>query len=1243
MAESADRIVMCPRSGWLRTVAIIAFCAASVGSPFSKVNAKSGDIELTVYSRTVFWTATPNTTIDAELLDGSTLKATAAAQTGTDGSVRLFFQPQAVHGNPYLLPGNVVVMSEPNHLPIRVTVPDLSVAVDSGSRRIFGIAPQGPELSIEIEQSDGSNPPTMLNLGKASVAPDGRYDFAVPADAPWSPGNQGTVAFRNADGDLFKAAFGVPSVTATIGRSYLEGVGSPGLVIANELWSPVNSASSRIQTSLMNKPRWIQGLPPGITVQPGVWITTTFSHQKLNANYVIAAQVPTLTLRASPKTNVIEGVAPPGQVVTVEAGPPGAIEAGAPTFHAMLHVGTDGRFAVTPITVTLTPGWQIAISLEVVPGFTVRTATAIRLFRVQVFGDRVDGNFGLADTKTTVTLLSSAGVSKAKVEMTSTHDGSFWFSAGTFTGQGGEVIEPGDSLQIETALADPVLIRVPPMSAKASVDTDTISGTGPRGALVTVTAPVTHAVETMVDPDGNFNASLAGIQDLLPGMEGTVTFTDASGYEYQLKWVATRILVRLHENYVRGFAAVGQAISARVLYADGRLAGTGWRSPSTQGSNFALQIADSAGQPVTMESGERIQLEVMNQLTEMVLPPLYARVDAGEDRADGFSASNVTVTLSVRKAGLADKFSAPERFRTRTDADGRYSFRLAGVFDLRYNDTFTLSTTTPDSHFVQVDVPGGGFKVELGAGTVSGSVDAHEPVTLTLQRTGSAVRVFRSQGGPDDSYTITIPKEPSGSAPLMAGDEIRATHYVSGSVVSENLVIPVLEVRPNLNTQTIIGMASPGGTLDLNISPLFRRDSMDYTSAAIAPIQADSSFSVPLSNFGPRARLGPGQQVEADYWLPSGNLIIRKIPLPSLSIEVGGAAVCGFGLPGDRILLDLLNDHKVAVGTALATIPGDGRFRLLIKDSKGLPVPIVAGSTLQSSFGVSTTTIAIPSLQVRAAWSSNVPGWAFAQTILSGTGPRFSPYYITVPGTDCFSDATSAVVQYVRSGETQSGGSLFANVDEFSPGGDVLVAVDTPEGYRVHRRLVRPQVTIFVNTDRVEGVATSFSAVSVEHHDANGQLIASGSVVSDVDSRFTIHLTETTGAKSRITPGSSVVLISEGDTTSIVVEGVDFDFSSSTGLDGVAPPDRQIEIEFTVRDGRRLIVRTRSDHDGKFRYHAEDLPIIRSWDLVDVKHVLVRCATPNHHYLGVETDVGTGMPPAPRPVIFLPTVKRGVR
>lgn len=869
----------------------------------------------------------------------------------------------------------------------------------------------------------------------------------------------------------------------------------------------------------------------------------------------------------------------------------------------------------------------------------VASLHALSAIRVPVWGSYVTGR-SVPLAPVTVTLRSGAGLERGLQTMTTFANGTFDVDLVDPAGRP-VAIQPEDVLEVAEATGDPLLIRVPQLSARADLASGAIVGLAPPGTEVTVSVEydadgdqgdVTR-VTALTDDSGQFRADFAGQRALARGMGGQLVAV-IRGVRFVAGWSAPRLAVDLGVSFLDTFVVLanvpaGQTARLRMTDAAGKLvleaaqaAGfppfPGFPGESCCMSMVNLRLRGPDGATVLPVAGDRMELAVGDELVAMTVDPLAATVFAAEDRIVGRTRPDTAVTVDVRRNPL---FIAQggRSVQLRSDADGRFEHAFGSAYDVRPHDRLVL-TADLDGHVLRRlgGVPGLIF--DLGEHTVAGALAPDATLTVDVQG-GAGLRGSAVVRADADGRFVARPLDAAGApVALEAGDQVsvRAEDGLPAEPISAR--VPRLTMRLDGATGTVAGTVDPGGefAVQANRSEFLMFEGF---SGVVRPtVGADGTYSAVLD---PPRGLIRGSVVEARYRTAEDHVALLRRVVPMAMVQHGGATVCG-SLPAGPVTARLLDAGGTELAQATGQVAPNQRFELTLRGPDGQLAVSRAGQSVRVEAGLDTLVVDLPEAHARLD--------ALTGTV-DGDGPPGAKVWVIDPADRCFyRDAPGRNSGYRFGGGGKvlgaEGRYRISNGAGMRPGDGMQVSFFLPDGHAFYLNTYRLQGRIFVGTPRVGGRVSAGLPVSARLLGPDGAARATGVTVAAADGRFELGLADAGGQAVASQPGDTVRLEGGGEVVDIAVSVLDFDYSLETGILGRAPAQATVRLDLELPASRQTFPRT-ADMAGAFTFLPADVPARSGWSLADVRLVRVTNPTSGGHEVVVEARLGENTAPTP--------------
>lgn len=1238
-----------------RIILVAAVCLLGTLSPLTAElpaaaqPAAAPPIEVTLHSDTLLWQAIPDTSVHAELRKADGTSATASDLAGSDGRVRLQFWPPAGEfiNDIAIEPGDTLRLARYGLPAITVPVPELRADADPIADRLSGTAPAGTAVDITLHHGIEAAQTLTRTL---AVGADGRFTLELAGVVDLAPGDFGVLRYQSPDGHRFDTAFAVLTLDITVGANDIRGRGTPGSTIEVVVVDAAGMEKGRGKARVTGGTDWAIPGPWGYwefgAIRAGDTLRLTRTARPGTVPETASFTVPALSLTLNRGNQTVSGSGPANTELSVEAWPPEG-----PAIRQPVTTDAAGQFrADFAGRAALDPGWRVAAVLAAAPGVRVRAIVAVRRIDIGLHGNRVGGMLDPGQA-VTVTLRSASGAIEA--QSLGAHGDDLGLLEATLWAVGDDGIMAGNRVEVELATGDPWEIVVPILTARTDAQTDTIAGEAPSGAAVRVavgTGPDAPTVTVRADDQGRYRADFAGTMDIEPPMWGRVTVEPAAGVQVATDWSAVRMTLSGVDALgdagmflLAGNSAPGRAARATLRAPDGTAVASG-AGRAFGGSADALEffvgpggtidvidapiwfltLHDETGAGVPAEPGDTIEATVGDDTLRFTVPPLEGVVFVGEDRIGGRSQPGAEIALRVHRP-LGDEHVAATEV---AGVDGAFDHAFGADFDVQYNDAVVV-TALVDGHAVTRALTVPGLRLDLDTATLDGSwtPDASIEVEVRGPTGVRTVALVFTHG--DATFSVPLSGPDDKPLDLQPGDTITVRSGDDPTREPLALTVPELSIAWDTATDTVRGRATPGGSLALRADQVFQ--SLGSMDAGIArgEIAASGSYT---ADFVPAYDLRAGTRIAAEYRLPSGHLVARAAIVPVLSVQHGGAAVCGYAPRGLPVDLQLTNLLGTSLATASVIAGDDGWFDATLRDGAGRPVAPAAGQTVSGRVGTALIgVLEMPWIVLDIDWASRIG---------EGEGPPDTDYAVNLPSSGCGRDTDAW--QFAFGSRTDVDGVFDLWLDPYEPGKGLDVAFYPASGHRIFRSIFEPYAEITLRSPRVTGRADALAPLTVVVEDAAGVERGRAGTVADTASRFEVRIRDDGGRAVDIQPGDLVRLEIAGEVPAgppatlveIPVEPLDFDYDEGREIAVSGPADRPIRLILTVTTGATYTFERVLDAAGGLTFTAAEVPPRASWTLADVTHVRVELPVAGGHTIVAETAPPTG----PANAVYLPAL-----
>lgn len=709
---------------------------------------------------------------------------------------------------------------------------------------------------------------------------------------------------------------------------------------------------------------------------------------------------------------------------------------------------------------------------------------------------------------------------RATARAATIYDGSLEFAfvtAGPF--QRGPVrLSPGDRVRLRTidggAPADAVLTVGDVTVTAVDAAADRLTGTGPAGARVSVTANRPDGAfsftSASVGADGTWTADLAGKLDLVPGASGAVTAA-VEGVVTQASWSVPRAVVRLGDPVIEVSGQSGDRMAAalRCHSAWAQAAGTaiawrGGRAPTL----LVLRVDDGDGWskvfPVRAGCRQLTFAPPAPASPQVAQLPTYLSFDLAADvlRSHGPWPSG---RYALSAAGFRHTFEVP------TGASD-WEVSLAGQVD--------LTSTLP----VEVGTDDETAPIAWSVRAMPWAVDEVDPAIVRVRGRGTAgTGVWVDVDADDDvdgsgvvaadgTFEVTVRRSSGAPMPLGARTVLRAgvsqesESLPGGSLAVTTFTAAPLRAAALANRDIVHGTALPGARITVRVGSDRDGRAIDVAAGTDGGWEAD---------FTDIADLAPGMPVAVAATAANGYHSTLRFPVFRASAQVGGDRVIVEGHPGLAAAVEVARGGEV-IGGAMCTVGDDApSCSARVRASDGV-TPLVLRP--DDEVVVLPNEGATASLRL-VPFSAHVD--TSARSVVGNCPPNGSmlvrfraPEGSLAP----FDSSTTADGNGVCDYELARG-----EWELMQPGLTAELIHPLADGHRLFSTGVYEHVRV-VNNGPVEGLAEPFSAVTLTLRTARGDDRPLFTVRADGDGRWTTDTPAAAGTIHHPAPGETLLV-----------------------------------------------------------------------------------------------------------------------
>ncbi len=1215
---------------------LLALLAPAGGRPGARAQSPAPpQVTVNLYGSSLSFRTLPSTLVTAELAGPTGRKAEGVGVGDAQGMAQVGFYT----GQTSILPGDSIVLSRANDKPLHLKVPQLAASlVDLPT--VEGVAPPGATAQLSLVVQGQS--PTAI---EKQVVADSQGSFSVDLGAQFGDPDAvatGTLTYDSPEGGRFVLTLATVDAQITLGAPALRGRATAGWEISATVTAAGGSPQKIGPVTAGGDGGFVlplQALGRPIAVGDDVDLSASGDAGNTTWSAIYLNQVKDITVVLDRSSDRATGTAPAGGAVILSAED---MDGRQELFRAT--ADGAGAFSVDMgPRVDLGSGWRVRAAYPSSSNVSVGRLAVLPRVRV---GVDLPISQGLAEPGRvlTVTLRSAAGAIKAQSPTQADDQGRYQLY---FFGAPGAVPQAGDSLEIAFAdnLGDPLLLRVPELTAVSDVDGDAVGGRAPADSVVTVRVDGAggpkHFTAT-ADSGGAYRATMAGQLDLKRPANGAVTVAGGSNAEFTTSWAAVQLNVSvggtIQGNFVFGNGPAWRTVYAELQAPDGKVVGIGngqvfggdgvFFIPGSSGAGpqFFMQLADVTGTPIEMQAGDKLLASVGAEVLELTVPPLDSVAFVQSDRITGRTEPDVRVTLSVADSPLYFDTTV----ETRSDAAGNFSHDFGGTRNIRHGDFIQISADIGGHNVSDVTIAPG-LLMDLDQAVLLGSIAPDLDVTVTLKR--GATTLSRQSTRTDADGAMFVQFAANGEPlRLQVGDELTVAAS-DPTQVPLSLTVPDLAFSWDLAADTVGGTAPAQGQLTLFAGLAYPVANTLGIAQGWPTAQGGNRFS---TEFVPSIDVRPGSRFTLLYRPPQGHYVVRSRTVPILNAEHSGPKACGFGTPYEPVSVKLEAGGAQLATAAAQIAPFDGFFGRLLLDAAGKAVKTAAGQRESAQLGGPSAAIDLQVFDLSVDWNTQQ---------VAGKGPAGATYYVQ-PAQPCAAQRPGGILNFgggfAQSDQTGADGAF----NTFLPGGaapgaGVEIAFYAPDGQRYFRQAYRALARVYIHSDQVTGRANALDSATVVLKDAGGRERGRGTAAADGDGAFGLRIQDGAQAAQRIEAGDVVTLEAGGQSAEITVEPLAFDWSEGAAIFGTAPANRPVQLRLRLKSGATYSIPRQSDAGGRFSFKDDDVPVRGGWTLADVAAVRLELTTPNGHLIIDQTPSWANPPAQRQPIIYLPAAFRG--
>jgi hypothetical protein len=631
-----------------------------------------------------------------------------------------------------------------------------------------------------------------------------------------------------------------------------------------------------------------------------------------------------------------------------------------------------------------------------------------------------------------------------------------WQSNGQPAGVGGD---DAIKIYVNGALA----VTLSPMTITGQVDvlndqvTGNVSGVT-AGASVTVTLGHLGSmladepkVAATVDGSGNFTADFSGVADIAPHMMARIAYRDANGNTVQDYAYPSEVFQVRDWAAVEGYAAPGQTITVTVVRNGSLLTPIAIATNRPHG-DYAVNTQIELDDVVEVDLGGDAVISVTVEYLEL-------RPDATTDQIAGTAPAGA----SVRGYVWDDVEGAYNDDTTVADGSGNYTLDLGMDLETRHWPYVAYADAEGDE--VGYSAPPPHIRAYPASNNVRAVADGpNQPVTYTLD-TGAEITTVYGECGRTNSCA------PADFNAMGAG------HVITVELPNRTMVMTVADftLNPDAANDEVYGDIDIPGRVEVSAYQWHSEQYPIHGTAAGSAAVGPPSYAAPFPDFdirdgmdliwGAHYAAGNGHRTLAMRW--QQELAYFQVKLPW---DVEGVPPSA----DESVTATLYTAGGVKLASTSDDDDGDPwRFRLGFPGNQRIEPSHWVTVTSESGWEAG---LQVPALSVRADADTD---------LIWGTGPK-SLLFVAQEGTGRF----VPVDDYI--------------LDQAFFGGDiqwrdyVYAIYQAPNGNRVRRQVVWPQMRVIYDRDEVAGNYPAGHTFSITLTDSVGTVKATAVATSEI-------------------------------------------------------------------------------------------------------------------------------------------------
>jgi len=764
----------------------------------------------------------------------------------------------------------------------------------------------------------------------------------------------------------------------------------------------------------------------------------------------------------------------------------------------------------------------------------------------------------------------------------------------------GDAVRAGDRIVVESVVDDPYVGTVPDLRVQADEARETVYGIAEPFSQLEIVADrrdeAGRAVElfrmqTTADANGEFSVVAPVGVDLISGDGGAVSYVAQSGFEFHAAWNLLSTKIDMTTGRISGTCPWRRAIRITLVGNSGAVMGSHLTYCSDAGFDplglWSWSARDAVGTAMSAREVAKIDIDLGDRLYVVQMPTIEGYVDLGISNAIGNVRGAIRADILVKKTNKREvavpvSVGSGGSFLQNLSLDGE---------PIRYGDRVALRAFIAVGT-VSREIGPPALEIDLDSGNINGWIPSRSCV-VRLSRAGAMIAEVECAPAVDGQFTARLQDGDGVVVVPAAGDLVALT--LEGGEGYEPVVVevPVLEVITDVVTKSVSGRATAGGSLVVtaHLPPFVSLGSggQGGHGSSIPEIESDGTFR---AVFEPPLSFAPGQRITAKYTTASQLVFRRSVSLPFMNLEYGGVRVCGFARPQSSVLGRVLDEAGGEIGSFHAQANSRGEFVGEMMSSGGDPIVFRSGQNVVVDGGGPVEIIEVPRLEAQVNWQE------MKLSVFTLPSSKVTLYQPALNcGTGIFDSVATArqIVTADQSGVARA----VPNVNR-GANGAMQVSVLTESGHRIFRTVIRPQIWVQLESERVGGIASPFEVVNIEADMQQAAGIVRATTKADASGQFGSRLLDGMGGAVNIVAGDVMGFATDGDRLNVTVPVFWFDASVQRGIQGKAPPLVDVRIELNRERGDTNVFVLPGATDGSFRFDPRDIPPWAGWAMSDV-------------------------------------------